>query len=188
MGKVKYMKNGIEKLGYSSIIFYAFAVSFFILSIFNAFLPISNFKMTILSLVALLFSLQQMYEAREDVDNKIAELEKKSSYQEDLLQLLDSSEYYSQKQEKSMTPSAKSKWTFAIGMTILTVGLTLDFDFENGAIANTATIVSFAVLFFTMGYKEQYTARINRLNEELSAIDKRIIVRLKKQVEDLQQL
>ena len=182
------MESSKKQLGYSSVIFYSFSLSFFILGIWNAFFPISNFKMTVLSLVALLFSLQQMYEAIEEVDSKVAELEKKVANQEDLLVLVDSSVQNVQKPKKSSKISMKSKNIFAAGLILLVVGLTLDFDFPYAAFANTATIVSFSVLFVTMGYKEKYMNRINQINEELFATDKRIIAKLKEQIGELEQL
>lgn len=183
------MTKSNKQLGYSSIIFYSFAISFFVLSVVNIFCPISNFKMTVLSVVALLFSLQQLYEANEEVDKKISDLEKKTVHQGSLLDLMDSSSETQPPMEESSTEAfTKSRWVFAMAMIILIVGLTLDFNLQSGGIANTLTIVSFAVIFFTMGYKERFSARIELLNEELYAIDQRIISKLEEQINSLQRL
>ena len=68
------MANDKDQTGYSCLIFYSFAISFLILSIANIFYPVSNFKMTVLSVVAVLLSLQQLFEASEEVDGKILDL------------------------------------------------------------------------------------------------------------------
>ena len=177
-----------KHLSYACITFYSFAVAFFVLSVVNCFLPISNFKMTVLSFVAVLFSLQQLYEAKEEVNNKISESEMKVTHQEELLQLIGYSNIKPKKRVDNTSDVTKSRWIFAVTMIILIVGLTLDFDFQNSIVANTLTIISFAVIFFTMGYKERYSERIDRLNEELFAIDQRIITKLKEQVDELQKL
>ena len=183
------MTKSNKQLGYSCVIFYSFAISFSVLSVVNIYCPISNFKMTVLSLVAVLFSLQQLYEAKEEVNNKISDLEKKAAHQEDLLDLIDSfSETLHPKEEGNTETSTKSRWIFALAMIILIVGLTLDFNLQNDAFANTLTIVSFAVIFFTMGYKELFLTRIDLLNEKLHATDQRIISKLKDQINSLQKL
>jgi len=184
------MANDKDQTGYSCLIFYSFAISFLILSIANIFYPVSNFKMTVLSVVAVLLSLQQLFEASEEVDGKILDLEKVAAHQENLLDLLDPppdlpSPPTSENNRKSMV---KSRWIFAVAMIILIVGLTLDFDFQNGVIANTSTIVSFAVIFFTMGYKERFAIRIARLNEEQHITSQRIIAKLKEQIDSLKKL
>ena len=181
------VKKG-KQLGYSCIIFYSFAIAFLALSVVNAILPISNFKMTVLSLVAVLFSIQQLYEAKEDVDNKISDSEMKVTRQEELLKLIGYSNIQPKQKGDSANKTMKSKWAFAFGMVIMIVGLTLDFDFPNSVIPNTLTIISFAVIFFTMGYKERYAARIDRLNEEIYTTDQKIITKLKEQLESLQKI
>ena len=176
-----------EQLKYSCIIFYSLAISFLILSIVNIFYPISNFKMTVLSVVALLLSLQQLCEAREEIDKKIADLETNAMHQGELLELIDhSDELPSFTPGSDKAPSLKSRWILAVAMIILIVGLTLDFDFQNGAIANTLTIVSFAVIFFTMGYKERFATRINLLNEGQHETNRKIIAKLKEQINTLE--
>lgn len=143
-----------------------------------------------LSVVAVLLSLQQLCEACEELDNKISDLEKNVAHQEKLLDLIDPPvELPSPPMLEGRTePVSKSRWIFATAMIVLIVGLTLDFDFQNSVIANTSTIVSFAVIFCTMGYKEQFATRINRLNEEQHTTNQRIIAKLKEQIDSLQNL
>lgn len=184
------MSKGKKNLGYSSVIFYSFSISFFILSLVNAFFPISNFKITVLSVVAVLLSLQQLFEACEEINSKISELEINAEYQEKLIELIASSDKLpsSQMTEQRAKFTAISRWIFAAAMVVLIVGLTLDFDFQNNVFSNTSTIASFAVIFSTMGYKEQYAARINRFYEDQHRAYQIIITNLRKQIESLDKL
>lgn len=183
------MDKNNKQLGYSSIIFYSFSISSFLLSMANVFWPIGNFKMTVLSLVAMLFSVQQLLEAKEEVDIQISNLEKKSAHQEDLIHLIDPTfSTHAPTKEAQKTTVMKSRKIFALGLIIMIVGLTLDFDYQHEAIANTLTILSFAVIFFTMAYKERYATRLDQLNEQLYSIDQKLIAKLKEQVDTLQKL
>ena len=144
--------------------------------------------MTILSVVAFLFSIQQLWEAEEEVTNKIADLEKKVAYQNTVLQRIDAQlgSASAELNDDDKGTLAKSKMIFAAGLIVLIVGLTLDYDFENSAIANTATIFSFSFIFWTMAYKELYSARIDKINEERYEADQKIIASLTKKVHALE--
>ena len=75
----------------------------------------------------------------------------KVTHQEELLQLIGYSNIKPKKRVDNTSDVTKSRWIFAVTMIILIVGLTLDFDFQNSIVTNTLTIISFAVIFFTMG-------------------------------------
>lgn len=162
--------------GYSNIVFYSFAISFFILSIINILRPLGNFRMTILSVVAMLFSLQQWAETLEDARNKVTDLEKKLDRQDIVLDMMTSStKPFPKSQACKPRKVVKSQLIFAAAMILLIVGLAIDVPFQNGILANTMTIASFSVIFCTMGFKERLLAKINYLNSELYEGDQRII-------------
>ena len=132
---------------------------------------------------------EALLEAKEEVDIQISNLEKKSAHQEDLIHLIDPTfSTHAPTKEAQKTTVMKSRKIFALGLIIMIVGLTLDFDYQHEAIANTLTILSFAVIFFTMAYKERYAVRIEQLNEQLYSIDQKLIAKLKEQVDALQKL
>ena len=175
--------------GYSYIVFYAFAMSFALLCLANAFFPISNFKMTVLSAVAYLLSLQQLMEAKEALHNKTVELEMKSKHQSKVLDLIDSSAEISYSSELDISETtAKSQWLFMLAIIVLIVGLTLDFNYQNTIIANTLTIGSFSAIFLTMGNKERFAIRIEILDKQIYEVDQRIINNLKIQIDRLQKM
>lgn len=183
------MTSRITKLSYSCVVFYSFSISFIVLGCINTFCPISNFKMTVLSVVAMLFSLQQYCEAKEDIDSKITEMEQKTKYQADVLSLIDASvEVYPKSEEGNNNSAVRSHWIFGIALILLIVGLTVDIDFKTNIISNTSTILSFALIFFTMGYKETYNTRIQELNKALHDTDARLIDSLKKQIESMKNI
>ena len=95
--------------------------------------------------------------------------------------------YYQHSKHSSLL-IPKSRRVFALAMVILIVGLTLDFDYQNNAIANTLTIISFAVIFFAMGYKEQYATRIEQLSGSMYKTDQMIIDKLREQINTLRQI
>ena len=165
-----------EQQGYSSIIFYSFAISFFILSIINVTYPLGNFRMTMLSIVAMLFSLQQLTETLEETENSVADLEKRLERQDGVLDMMTSQiEPLPKKKETTSWHFTKSQLIFAGAMIILIVGLVIDVPFQNNILANTVTVVSFSVIFCTMGVKERYLTELHQLNDELYECDQRII-------------
>lgn len=183
------MAHRNKQLSYSGVIFYAFSISFILLGCINIVCTISNFKMTVLSIVAMLFSLQQFYEAREDINNKIMELEKKTEIQADILNLIETSvEANSKNEEGNSYSGVKSYWIFGVALILLVVGLTIDMDFQTNIISNTSTIVSFALVFFTVGYKETYNTRIQKLNDALHDADACLISSLKKQIDSMKNI
>ena len=162
--------------GYSNIIFYSFAISFFILSIINIRHPLGNFRMTILSMVAMLFSLQQWAETVEEARNKVTDLEKKLDRQDIVLDMMTSStKPFPKRQECKPRKFVISQLIFAAAMILLIVGLAIDVPFQNGILANTMTVASFSVIFCTMGLKERLLAKISNLHSELYEGDQRII-------------
>ena len=170
------MNSTNKKMGYSCLTFLSFAASFLILCVINIFLPISDFKMMILSVVSVLLSVQQLLEAYEEVENKITELEEKVARQENQIYAVDGTFTPPDPQHNNENHLRfKSQWFFVTAMVILIVGLVIDIDFHSAVLTNTTTIFSFSVIFFTMAYKERFAGRIDKLNKELYETDQRII-------------
>ena len=180
------MTKNAKEVSYSCVIFYSFTFSFFALGMLNIPYPIGDFKMIVLSVVALILSVQQLLEVKEEIEEKISELEKKSVRQADILNSIDTVEISRRKVNVGSTYPVNSRLIFAVAMVSLVTGLTLDLNFENTAIANTSTIVSFAVIFFTMGYKEQFLSRISLLNERMYEDDQKIIDYLQMRISKLE--
>ena len=163
-------------MGYTCLVFCSFSVSFFILAIINVFIPISNFKMTILSVVSFLLSTQQLLEVQEEADAKFSELGERISQRKCRIASMNGIP------DQPISPSKNenglrivSQWVFVAAMVILIVGLVLDFDFSNSIIANTTTICSFAFIFFTMAFKERFLTKLDSINRELYEMDQQII-------------
>lgn len=180
--------NKMNNIGYSCVVFFSFSVSFLILSIINIILPISDFKMTILSVVSMLLSIQQMLEIQEDVEIKVCEIDEKTTNQRRLLDCLQNIEDSASPKKRFVSKGyMKSRCFFALAMITLVLGLALELDFSYSALANTMTVFSFAIIFFTMAYRERFSARIDRLNDRLYEIDQQIIIYQQERIQLLQE-
>lgn len=158
----------MKKIHYDELTWAAIALAVAVMSLISIFHPFSSWKMLVIAIAALLLTLNQIFEiltnesyANDQVMSRINIIALRRKKSNEVRQI----------KSNTGTNRKRTQISYVAAIAVLIVGFSIDFEINATSTIDTITLLSFSLMFISMGLNSYITRHMTMIDEALDILE-----------------